>query len=150
MTEQEGIASIRFALVAVLDEVLPASADGRMPAASEVELASVVEGLLGAGAPASDAIVVGLSALDQAAASRGGFAALAGPERIAALRALPQDGWFSMLLLCAYGSYYQHPRVVEALGLDPAPPFPRGHQVPPPDSSLLDHVRGRARMYREV
>lgn len=150
MTEKNNLTATRRTLAAVLDEVLPASADGRMPSASQVELATYVEGALAAGAPATDTIVEGLRSLDEAAASQGGFAALAAPDRIAALRALPQDGWLLMLLMQAYGGYYQHPRVVEALGLDPTPPFPRGNQVPPSDPTLLDHVRGRARMYREV
>jgi hypothetical protein len=154
MTEQQELwtTATRRTLAAVLDDVLPASADGRMPAASALGLASTVERSLHDGAPSAAPILEGLATLDELAVSRGvdGFAALGAPDRLAALRALPQDGWFRMLLVQAYGGYYQNPRVVEALGLDPSPPFPRGHQVPPSDPSLLDHVRGRARMYREV
>jgi hypothetical protein len=46
--------------------------------------------------------------------------------------------------------YYRDERVLRSLGLDPAPPFPRGHSVEQGDWSLLDPVRGRAPMWRDV
>jgi hypothetical protein len=38
--------------------------------------------------------------------------------------------------------------VVEALGLEPRPPFPKGYEVPPNDPALLDPVRRRAPFFR--
>jgi hypothetical protein len=46
--------------------------------------------------------------------------------------------------------YYRDDRVVRALGLEPRAPFPRGHSVEQGDWSLLDAVRGRPRMWRDV
>jgi hypothetical protein len=72
-------------------------------------------------------------------------------EKLARLQALAQDApaVFQALLVHAYGAYYTHPRVVEALGLPPRPPFPKGYDVPATDFSLLDPVRRRAKLYRE-
>jgi len=46
--------------------------------------------------------------------------------------------------------YYRDDRVLRALGVDPRPPFPRGHELEQGDWSLLDPVRTRARMWRDA
>jgi hypothetical protein len=46
--------------------------------------------------------------------------------------------------------YYRDDRVVRSLGLEPRPPFPKGHTLEQGDWSLLDPVRMRPRMWREV
>ena len=46
--------------------------------------------------------------------------------------------------------YYRDDRVLTASGLEPRPPFPRGHALEQGDWSLLDAVRGRPRMWRDV
>jgi hypothetical protein len=46
--------------------------------------------------------------------------------------------------------YYRDDRVMRALGLEPQPPYPRGRVLEQGDWSLLDSVRGRPRMWRDV
>jgi hypothetical protein len=46
--------------------------------------------------------------------------------------------------------YYRDDRVFVALGLEPRPPFPKGHDLQQGDWSLLDRVRDRPRMWRDV
>jgi hypothetical protein len=46
--------------------------------------------------------------------------------------------------------YYRDDRVVRALGHEPRAPFPRGHVLEQGEWSLLDAVRGRPRMWRDV
>lgn len=46
--------------------------------------------------------------------------------------------------------YYRDDRVMRALGREPRPPFPQGHVLEQGDWSLLDAVRGRPRMWRDV
>ncbi len=46
--------------------------------------------------------------------------------------------------------YYRDDRVMAALGLEPRPPFPKGHVIEDGDWSLLDAVRGRPRMWRDI
>ena len=46
--------------------------------------------------------------------------------------------------------YYPNDRVMRALGIEPRAPFPGGRVVEQPDWSLLDKVRDRPRMCRDV
>ena len=46
--------------------------------------------------------------------------------------------------------YYRDDRVLRALGLEPRAPFPKGHVVPQGDWSLLDAVRSRPPMWRDI
>jgi hypothetical protein len=45
--------------------------------------------------------------------------------------------------------YYRDDRVLRALGLEPRPPFPKGHTLEQGDWTLLDAVRGRPQMWRD-
>lgn len=45
--------------------------------------------------------------------------------------------------------YYRDDRVLISLGLEPRPPFPKGHELEQGDWSLLDAVRGRAQLWRD-
>jgi len=46
--------------------------------------------------------------------------------------------------------YYRDDRVMRSLGLDPRPPFPKGHTIEQGDWSLLDPVRARPKMWRDA
>jgi hypothetical protein len=46
--------------------------------------------------------------------------------------------------------YYRDDRVIRSLGLEPGSPFPKGHTVEQSDWSLLDKVRKRPPMWRDV
>jgi hypothetical protein len=99
-------------------------------------------------------IVCGLAAADELAAERHGrrFAELAREQKLAVLSALDatQPAFVPTLTFHAYIGYYQHPRVVAALGLEPRPPHPEGYAMEPNDLSiLLDPVRQRPKLYRE-
>jgi hypothetical protein len=81
-----------------------------------------------------------------------GFADLE-PERRAEVAATfrevggaPLAALVRVVLLC----YYRDDRVMRSLGLEPRPPFPKGHIVEQGDWSLLDPVRARLPMYRQV
>jgi hypothetical protein len=65
------------------------------------------------------------------------FRARGGPEVAALSR---------VILQC----YYRDDRVVLSLGLEPRPPFPKGHTVEQGDWSLLDPVRSRPKMWRDA
>jgi hypothetical protein len=44
--------------------------------------------------------------------------------------------------------YYRDDRVVRSLGLEPRPPYPKGHVLEDGDWSLLDPIRARPPMWR--
>jgi len=135
----------RSTLASVLDELLPPRDEGRLSGAGALGLADGVDTATRA-SPLRPAIAAALASL-----AAGGFSARSKPEKLARLQALAQEApaVFQALLVQAYGAYYTHPSVVEALGLPPRPPFPKGYDVPPTDFSLLDPVRRRAKLYRE-
>jgi hypothetical protein len=58
----------------------------------------------------------------------------------------PLTALVRVVLLC----YYRDDRVMHSLGLEPRPPFPKGHVVEQGDWSLLDPVRARPPLWRRV
>lgn len=142
----------RSALAAVLDAIVPPSADGRLPGAGELGLAGAIEEKLGAMCAFT---ARGLDALDALARERGavGFTALAAADRTEVLNAhaASDPGFLPGLVFQVYSAYYQHPRVLAGLGLEPRPPHPEGYTLEQPDlEALLAPVRARAKLYRDV
>jgi hypothetical protein len=82
----------------------------------------------------------------------GGFAELGPERRVEVATAFRETGGAPLaalvrvVLLC----YYRDDRVMRSLGQEPRPPFPGGHVVEQGDWSLLDPVRVRPPMYRDV
>ena len=130
-------------LVNVLDTIIPASRQRGMPAAGQIGVAEHV-------LQATDLLPVvaaGLSALIDA-----GFDDLDPPQRVGALNELAgsQPGFLPLLLFQTYQGYYQNAATLEALGLPPRPPHPLGYEIEENDLSLLEPVRAREKLYREV
>ena len=46
--------------------------------------------------------------------------------------------------------YYRDPRVMESLGMEARPPYPEGFELEQGDWSLLDPVRDRGKIWRDV
>jgi hypothetical protein len=138
------------ALTAVLDTIIPENAERGMPGAGAIGLA---ESLRKEAPELAPIIEAGLSAADAAARERGadGFEALSGTDRAAVLEALSGDqpAFVPSLVFFTYRAYYQHPRALEGLGLEPRPPHPKGYEVGPDDFSLLERVRSRSKLYRD-
>ena len=59
---------------------------------------------------------------------------------------LPAARLVGLVVTC----YYRDDRVMRSLGMEPRPPFPQGFELEAGDWSLLDPVRARSKMYREV
>lgn len=75
------------------------------------------------------------------AAARDTFAANLRAEGGAPVAAITR-----VVLLC----YYRDDRVMLSLGLEPRPPFPKGHVLEQGDLSLLDPVRARKPFWRSA
>jgi len=142
----------RDALRCVLDQIIPES--GAMPGAGEIGLVAYFEQTIAKTPDLLGTLAAGLAAADEIARGRGAmnFAALAETERAAVLdeAARSQPSFLPSLIFHTFVGYYQHERVVRALGVETHPPYPKGFQVEAGDLSLLDPVRKRAKMYREV
>ena len=141
----------REALVTVLDELVPAREGGALPGAGTLGIDAAVREKIGEGAPF---VAAGLATLDARAREQGaaGFAALPAEARapLLAEAGAAHPGFLESLLFHTYTSYYQHPRVLEALGLPPRPPAPEGYPLEDGDLAALERVRARGRMFREV
>jgi len=142
------------ALAIVIDEIIPPSADGRLPGAGQVGVAAHVWRSLLKMPALAEMVAQGLDALAELAKSRGAerFTALARAAQLEVMNQLAasEHSFPPILALHVYAAYYQHPRVHELIGLDPRPPHPKGYEMEPDDLTLLDPVRRRPRMYRSV
>ena len=141
-------------LVSVLDEIIPPSDDGRLPGAGALGLVTAIEDAIRKSPDLKPAVVQGLDAL-QEIAKKGGvseFAALDRAQRVASLNqiATTQPAFLPGLIFHSYCAYYQSGEVLEGLGLEARPPHPLGYVVAPSDPTLLDPVRARPKLYREV
>ena len=128
-------------LATVLNRLIPA--DDVMSAAGDAGVAGYIDQVL-LDAPHLRRPVMGL--LDELHGS--GFARRSGPEQDVRLRRLaaqrPES--FQVLLHAAYTGYYSDPSVLAAAGWAPA-----GSAPPAPfDQALLDAVRRRGPIYRDV
>ncbi|MDX2166784.1 MAG: gluconate 2-dehydrogenase subunit 3 family protein, partial [Deltaproteobacteria bacterium] len=118
-------------LVHVLDDLVPPSPDGRLPGAGALGLAPYLDHALDALPGLKDMVAHSLLALDAFARRRngGGLDAMSPEQRSATLAefAGTDDALPPILAIHAYSGYYQHPIVLQALGLEPRPPHPLGY-----------------------
>jgi len=139
----EALRSLR-ALVGLM---IPASAQYQVPGADDERIfADIVATLRPHAALARDAI----ARLDELAG--GSFAACDGPARQAAAQDFRTGAraLASLLVSVTVQCYYRDDRVMVSLGMEPRPPFPKGFEVEQGDWSLLEPVKARAPMYRQV
>ena len=127
---------------ALLDTILPASDDGRMPSARELDFIGYLKEQ-GEDFMPSLGHVVGNFDED--------FSDLPLSERYPLVEDFSkrEAALFEQLLLHVYGCYYQNDRALEGLGLAAGPPFPRGNTVESGDLALLDPVLRKSRTYRK-
>lgn len=120
-------------LTVLLDTLVPASEDGRMPSASAVDFDAY---LRGQGAEALPLIEVALNHLDESFADQ---PLTVRCEQVQAYSAA-EPLMFQGLLTHVYDCYYQDDRVREAIGMVKGAVFPQGNEVTAGDLSLLDPV----------
>lgn len=123
----------RAVLDALADTIVPASDDGAMPSAGELDIAAYVARNAADFLPELGEILAGFDAdfADETLAIR--------VERLKAFSEAEPEA-FRRLLGEVYGCYYQDARVLAGIGVGPGPPFPRGNTVEPGDLTLLDPV----------
>jgi hypothetical protein len=127
--------------------MVPASAEYDVPGADdEAIFADIVRSL---GRDRSD-VRTALLMLREIAG--GEFAELDEPNaEAAAMSLLSREGPVALALgRAVLQCYYRDDRVFRALGREPRPPYPKGHELEQGDWALLDAVRGRPRMWRDV
>ena len=131
----------------IAGHMIPASAAYGMPGADDpvifVDMAASV-------ARDAQALSRTLQAVDEAAGGR--LSSLPPEERMALLMRLRSDqpGLLGVVEAIVSRAYYRDDRVLKSIGMEARPPYPTGYAVEQGDWSLLDPVRKRAAMYRDV
>lgn len=138
-------------LNALMDQLIPASRDGRMPAARSLSLFADIATM-----PAKDRALFeeGLADLDRRSidAHGVGFAALGIAEARALVNVLraAASPFIQSFMTQTVGRYLAHDVVMPLIGLEARPNWPKGHVVAQGDWSLIDVVRRRPKIYRPV
>ncbi len=135
----------RTHLGALLDTLIPANGDGRMPSAAEVDFESYLRD------QASDLLSSLPSILDRLDARFPELPLEARCDQVHVFSTSHPDE-FSYLLHHVYDCYYQDDRVRTGIGVVTGPLFPQGNSLPAGDLSLLDPVieRSERHSYRRT
>ncbi len=138
-------------LDALLDLMIPASEDGKMPGAREV---GFPEYMVRNDAELVPELEQGLDMIiDATHADQGkSFFDLATSEQEILIGKFrnSQGEFLHLLTSLVMSCYYQDDRVITAIGLEARPPFPKGNEVDPGDFSLLEPVRQRGEIWRKL
>jgi len=139
-------------LLRLLDVIVPPDGDRGLPGAGALGLTTSIARTVQQTPMVRPVVEYGLSTLADLARKTqpAGFAGLSAQEAKEVWEEFAATDQFFLpaFLFLVYSSYYQHPRVVEALGLEARAPHPRGHAMEESDWTLLDPVRDRAAMAR--
>jgi len=127
--------------------MIPPSAEFAVPGADDAAIFADITGSIGRDFGAVREALRGLAAL-----SGGAFADLDDARRASVAEAFQARGGAALATLSRVilQCYYRDDRVVRSLGLEPRPPFPKGHVLEQGDWSLLDPVRARPKMWRDA
>jgi hypothetical protein len=146
------VASQQLLLSHVLNRLVPASDD--FPGAGDLGVASYVDTVVGRSAELKRLFAQGLTDITLASQALLGqdFVGLADDQKDVVLRQVEtqQPAFFEALVQHTYSGYYSHPTVIRLLGLEARPPQPRGYHLEPLDLTLLDHVKQRGPLYRQI
>ena len=143
MTDTTATSSLSFdeqdRLREIVAMIVPASEQYDMPGADDPAIFAEIVVAAAAQVGETRAAIAAVDALgDLAAAALGAALQKSSPEAAGHLQAITTQ------------CYYRDPRVLEAIGVEARPPFPRGYKVEQGDFSLLDPVRARGPVWRGV
>lgn len=122
--------------------MIPASEEFGVPGADDAAIFADIVGSLGRDHAHVRAALGQFSAM-----SGGGFSGLEEAAGLLLTQGGPAVGTLGRVILQCY---YRDDRVIRSLGLEPRPPFPKGHTLEQGDWSLLDPVRARPKMWRDA
>ena len=132
-------------LRAISGVIVPASAAYDTPGADDPAIQADMLTTLGRDAEPVREALAQLTRL-----AGGPFAALDPARRAVVALELRTQGGVAVATLArvVLQCYYRDDRVVRSLGLEPRPPYPKGHVLEDGDWSLLDPVRARPPLWR--
>lgn len=138
-------------LLKILDEIIPAGGERRMPSAG---VAAVAESVLSATAISSNSAGAATRIVDAVRSRSEGFADLLAEDRVNLLKQVeaenPAD--FATLVRETYMAYYSRPEIRSQLGVGEHPVHPKGYRVERESDAemaeLTAPVRARGIAYR--
>ena len=136
---------------AILDMIIPASGDGRFPSAAETDVLGYVAKT---DPKLLETVRIELDRLNTMSENLHGLVfgdahETVRQELLDEIRG-KEPQFLRGLAVQTVTCYYQDDRVMEAIGMEARPPFPKGYEVVAGDLSLLDPVRARGQVYRDV
>jgi hypothetical protein len=136
---------------AILDMIIPASADGHFPSAAEMDVLGYV---VKTDPKLLETVRLELDRLNTMSKNLHGLVfgdahETVRQELLDEIRG-KEPQFLRGLAVQTVTCYYQDDRVMEAIGMEARPPFPKGYEVVAGDLSLLDPVRARGQVYRNV
>lgn len=143
-------------LTGLLDEIVPASADGRIPAAGALGVAEFLARRAADDPALATLLCTALARATALAEARGAqhFETLDAGARVAVVRALEREvpEAFTALLRQTYMGYYSRADIRPHFGVSDRPTQPEGYELPEDDpdelAAMLAPVRGRGHRYR--
>jgi len=145
-------AAQRELLVSVLNRIVPAA--GAFPGAGDLGVASYLDRVVGQSTALRRLFAQGLVQITLMSQTQYAqpFTMLSQEQRDAVLRQVETTApeFFEVLVTHTYSGYYSHPTIVRLLGMEGRPPQPRGHHLEPLDLSLLDNIKQRQPIYRQM
>jgi hypothetical protein len=139
-------------MTAVLDRIIPA--DKQRPGAGESGVAAWIDGAVARSVHMRRLFARGLPQIEIRARSAfaGEFSELSNEQKDNVLKQVEaaDPDFFSELVRQTYNGYYMNPRVLELCGLEARPPQPRGHHVELGNINLVENVKLRGKVYKEV
>jgi len=127
--------------------MIPASAEFGVPGADDAAIFGDVVRSLGRDTGEARAVLGRLVEM-----SGGAFSETAPARRGEVVAALRAEGGEALgvlhrvVLLC----YYRDDRVMTSIGMEPRPPFPKGHVLQDGDWGMLEPVRTRGKVWRDA
>ena len=141
----------RRTLLALVGAVIPVSVEQGLPGADDADIAADI---FATARPYQATIANALRHIESVAAERhdAAYADLDAATRakLASDLSGSRSAGVGTLVTITVQCYYRDDRVMRSLGMEPRPPFPDGFDIPQGDWSLLDPVRHRGRIYKEV
>ncbi|MDE0037248.1 MAG: hypothetical protein OXU77_06735 [Gammaproteobacteria bacterium] len=144
-TEEQGT------LLGLVGAVIPPSAEFGTPGADDPAIAADI---LATARPYHAAVAKALSQIESTAAKQydAAYTDLDAATRARIASDLSRSRFVGVgtLVTITAQCYYRDDRVMQSLGMEPRSPYPDGFDIPQGDWSLLEPVRQRARIYKEV
>jgi hypothetical protein len=142
----------RGLLKAVLNRIVPARGD--LPGAGDLDVGDSIERTLAESTRLRRLFIDGLGEIAIGAQRQTGaeFVDLDAGRQTAVLETVEKrwPEFFGALVEHTYRGYYTLVAVQRAVGFEPRPPQPLGHQLPPFDPALLDLQRQRTPFWRRT